>query len=335
MPRLRTAILGCGGIAERHARVLTQLPEDIELVAFSDFNGSRAVDFSERHTGGSARAFTRHDHMLAEAELDLLVICLPPFGHSDEVELAAARGVHLLIEKPIALDSEQAWRMVHAAEQAGIKTQVGFMSRFGEAVEQLKRQIESGEAGQIGLFNARYACNALHAPWWREREKSGGQLVEQAIHQFDLMRYLVGEPVSVFSRQTNFFHKDIPGYTSEDTSVTVTSFANGALGSVQATNGAIPRRWIKEFHVAAQCLTADFTDENHATFYDTAQPEVTSRAVESSKDVFELQMRDLIAAIRTGGETRTPIREGAKTLDLVLAARKSAEERRELELPIS
>ena len=63
------------------------------------------------------------------------MICLPPYGHSDEVEAAAARGVHLLMEKPIALTSEHAWRMVETSEKAGIKTQVGFMFRFGEAVE--------------------------------------------------------------------------------------------------------------------------------------------------------------------------------------------------------
>ena len=332
MTRLRTAILGCGGIAERHAKVLARLGDDVELVAFADRSAEKAASFSERYAAGQARTFTRHEDLLAETPLDLLVICLPPHGHSDEVEQAAARGVHILIEKPIALESEHAWRMVRASEAAGIKTQVGFMSRFGAAVEELKRRLDSGEAGPVGLFAARYHCNALHAPWWRSLEKSGGQLVEQAIHQFDLMRYLLGEPESVFSRQTNFFHQGVPGYTSEDTSVTVLGFPGGALGTVNATNGAIPRRWIKEFQVVAHGLTVDFRDENHATFHDTTGSEAVSQEVESSDDVFERQARDLIHAVRTGGPTRTPMREGALTLDMVLAARASAEQGRELRL---
>ena len=132
---LRTAILGCGGFANTHARNITSLKEDFEFVAFCDSNESRGRAFSEKYTDGGAVVFTDHHRLFDQARLDLAVICLPPYGHSAEVEAAAARGVHLLMEKPIALTSEHAWRMVETSEKAGIKTQVGFMFRFGEAVE--------------------------------------------------------------------------------------------------------------------------------------------------------------------------------------------------------
>lgn len=89
------------------------------------------------------------------------MICLPPYAHSDEVEVAAQHGDHLLMEKPIALSSEHAWRMVTAVEKAEIKTLVGFMNRFGAAVERLKALLTSGESGPVGLMRARYFCNAL------------------------------------------------------------------------------------------------------------------------------------------------------------------------------
>jgi len=332
MERLRSAILGCGGFARRHAQVITQLPHELEITAFADRNLWKAQALADEFTGGHARCYTDHHALLEQEQLDVLIICLPPYGHTDEVERAADRGVHILIEKPIALDAAHAWRMVRAADRAGIRTQVGFMNRFGAAVEALKERIDSGTAGNAGLFTARYFCNALHAPWWREQEKSGGQLVEQAIHLFDVMRYLMGDPTHVFSHQTNFFHRDVEGYTAEDTSATVMRFENGAIGAVQATNGAIPGRWLSEFQVVCSRVTADFQSHSHATFHDTRDPGTPPRVVEAHDDVIMKQTLDLVRAIRTGSDTRTPLVEGARTLELVLAARESSRTGREVQL---
>ncbi len=326
MKILRAGILGCGGIAQKHVQAALNLKSEIELVAFCDVNETNARTFAEQYTANRATTFSDYRAMIERADLDVLIICLPPFAHTDEVELAAARGIHLLIEKPIALTSELAWRMVNAAERANVKTQVGFMYRFGAATQKFKAE----ETGALGLFSARYFCNSLHAPWWRMREKSGGQLVEQAIHLFDTMRFLCGEPVSVYSRQTNVFHRDVPDYTSEDVSATVCSFANGALGVIYATNGAIPGKWLKGWHVVAQNLVADFSDWNNATFTRTNAQPPSIENIAATQDAFTLQLQDLVNAIRTNGNTRTPIREGARTLDLVLAAARSAETHTEI-----
>lgn len=332
MSSLRTAILGCGGFAHRHAQIIQSLPEQMELVAFGDRTVAKAQAFSDQYTEGRAAVFTDHHVMLDQASLDLLVITLPPYGHTDEVETAAQRGVHLLMEKPIALTSEHAWRMVEAAESAGIKTQVGFMFRFGAAVERLKALIDSGETGPVGLMSARYFCNALHADWWRDKNRSGGQIIEQVIHMFDLMRYLVGNPIAVYSRQDNVFHRDMPDYTVEDVSATVVSFGGGGLGVVYATNGAIPGQWINDYRVVTRNLTAEFINANQATFTHTNTPELTLEVVASEKDFRRDMLLDLVNGIRTNGETRTPLREGAKSLELVLGAAKSAETHAEVRL---
>ena len=328
--RIRTAILGCGGFAHRHAANLVSLSEDIELVAFCDQNSQNAVTYRETYTNGKAAVFTDHHELIDQVELDLLLIALPPFAHTDEVQLAAEAGVNLFIEKPIALTSQQAWSMVKAVESAGVKSQVGFMFRFGEAIEIVKQLLHSGEAGRPGLMTARYFCNALHAPWWREREKSGGQLVEQVIHMIDLMRYLMGEPVSVFSRQGNLFHQDVPGYTIEDVSATIYSFANGAMGVVYATNNAIPGKWINDYRLVAEKLTAEFSNANTAQLHMTGEDPLVSRSIQSDRNMHLAELLDLIQAIRTGGNTRTPIREGALSLDMALGAAESAQKRQEV-----
>lgn len=331
MTPLRVGLLGCGHFANVHANINLKLQNEVQLVAFCDRNEWKARDF-ERHYAPGAMVFTDHGTMFEQAKLDIVIISLPPYGHTDEVERAAEHGVHILMEKPIALESEQAWRMVEASEKARIKTQVGFMFRFGEAVERFKDLQANGHTGQVGLMTARYFCNALHSDWWRKREKSGGQVVEQVIHMFDLLRYFVGEPVSVYSRQENLFHQEVPDYTIEDVSATIVNFKNGSMGVIYASNNAIPGKWINDYRIVAHHLVADFQNANSALFTHTDRPENPITWVESDKDFRTALMLDLIHAIRTNSETRIPMREGAKSLDLVLAARRSAETHAEVAL---
>lgn len=329
--KLRIGMIGCGSFAQRLAQTLQQL-DGVEMVAFCNRTVAKAEAFAAEYGGGSGSVFGHHREMFAAVPLDAVVITLPPFAHSDEVEMAAARGVHVFIEKPIALSSADGWRMVAAAEAAGITTQVGFMYRFGAAVEALKTLIDDGSAGPVGLMAARYFCNSLHTSWWRDREKSGGQLVEQVIHMVDLMRYLVGDPITAYSRQANMFHQETPGYTVEDVSATVYGFPTGAVGVIYASNGAIPGRWINDYRLVAQRVTAEFQDANHATFAHTAEPERPPTVIAADRDVYLAEMDDFISAIRSGGPTRTPLREGAKSLDMALAATESAMAQREVTL---
>lgn len=329
MTPLRTAIIGCGGIAERHAKNMAALHEHFQLVACADTDAARANDFAARFAPGPGLVAVYPDSATlldaaADHGLDALVICLPPFAHRDEVARAAARGIHVLIEKPIALDSAHGWQMVAAAEAAGIVTQVGFMYRFGAAIAHLKHLIASGAAGPVGLMSTRYFCNSLHAPWWRDRTKSGGQLVEQVIHMIDLMRYLMGEADTVYSIQRNLYHTATPGYTVEDTSGTVISFQQGGIGVIYASNNAIPGHWINDYKIVTAALTVDFADANHAVFHHTAGPATHSEEIAANDDVYLLELDDFHRAIVTGQPARTPIREGARSLDLALAARASA-----------
>src|SRR5262245_4798645 len=102
MTVLRTAIIGCGHFARRHAAILTKLDE-IQLVGFCNRTPDKAEAFNQTYANGSGRVFTDSERLFAELKLDLVYICLPPYAHSNEVELASRHGVHYLIEKPIAL----------------------------------------------------------------------------------------------------------------------------------------------------------------------------------------------------------------------------------------
>jgi predicted dehydrogenase len=151
----------------------------------------------------------------------------------------------------------------------------------------------------------------------------------------DLIRFLMGERDTVYNRQANLFHRQVADYTVEDVSATMFGFSEGDWGVLYATNGAIPGRWINNYRLVAQNLTAEFADANHATLFYTSQPLSPSEVVTSDRDLHLAEMVDLVTAIRQRGETRTPLREGARSLDLPLAARRSAETGREIALSSS
>jgi predicted dehydrogenase len=330
MPPLRIALIGCGGIGGKHAEYLASLPDQVELTAFVDPIVQRASEMASRRGSPQAMVFSRHQEMFTAFKPDAVVICIPPYAHTDEVDEAARRGIPVFIEKPIALRVEKAWEMVDAVEKAGIVTQVGFMYRFGAVTRRVKELIASGQAGQPGLMSARYFCNSLHSEWWRSKDKSGGQVFEQAIHMIDLMRYLLGDAATAYSLQNNMFHQDVPDYTVEDVSGTIYGFKSGAVGILYASNGAIPHRWEYDFRLVARNLTVQADDANHALLTYTSGAELKTEAVASEQDVYAMEMDEFLAAIRSGtSATTTPMREGALTLAMASAAMRSAETHRE------
>lgn len=320
----RIAFIGCGGIANAHARILKELP-NVQLTAFCDLVKERAAQFKEIYGEGKGHVYTDFRKMYDRERVDVVYICLPPFAHTDEVERAAEQGVHVFIEKPIALDMDTANRMVAAVEQHKIKAQVGFLFRFGDAIEVVKEMIASGKAGEPGLFMGRYFCNSLHSPWWRDQSKSGGQVVEQIVHTFDIARYLMGDVASVYCAMDNRFHQDVADYTVEDVSATVLRFRNGAVGTVSGTNGAIPGKWLSDYKVVTRYITVYFDDANNAILHHTDSTSGKTTTIHSEKSVMEVETLDLLQAIEEDREPRTPMREGAETLRLVLAIAKSGE----------
>ena len=323
MSRLRVGLLGCGGIAARHAGAVGALTDRMELVACCGRDLDRTRAFAATHGG---TAFVDLDKMIDEG-VDLIIATLPPYNRHGEIEHAASRGVHLLVEKPIALAAEAADRMVDAVEASGVVAAIGFMYRFGDAV----RRWRSRDTGRPGLYVGGYYCNALHAHWWRERKLSGGQILEQAIHQIDLVRHLIGEPDTVYARYANLFHRDVPGYDVEDLSATLFGWEDGRTASLTASNIAIPGVWHKEWAIMAERMTGRFTSWNDAVLTQTVgEPE--SETIVGQSDPFVVQLTDVAGAIVEKREPYIPLREGAKTLKLALAAVRSAQEGLELQL---
>ncbi|HEY0682056.1 MAG TPA: Gfo/Idh/MocA family oxidoreductase [Steroidobacter sp.] len=327
MSLLRVGLLGCGGIAKRHATAIAGLSDRMELVACCGRDESKVAAFAEEF---GATPHTDLRQMLDASKLDLAIVALPPYAHTGQVETIAAAGVNLLVEKPIALDVQRADAMVEAARNAGVIAACGFMYRFGDAVVRWDHARAAGETGRVGMFVGQFHCNSLHADWWRERAKSGGQMVEQLIHIVDLARYQLGQPQTVYARAANFFHRDVARYDSDDSSAIVLGYDDGRVAVLNATNGAIPGRWDKLWQIVGERMTGRFTGWNAAVL--THTDDVRSETIDTQTDVFVAQLADVCAAIRGRRAPRVPLADGAATLRIVLAAWESVKTGREIRL---
>lgn len=330
----RVAFLGTGGIARTHAAALNR-GGGCQITASCAATVEEAAAFNQ-FLAPEAEAHASFEEMLDKGGFEALYVCLPPFAHEGQEEMAAARGIHLFLEKPIALTLERAESIVRAVEESGVVSHVGFHMRFSGPVRRLKELVDQGRAGQSMLFSADYLCSALHAPWWRSVDKSGGQLVEQAIHLYDLAAWLFGEPESVSAAIEKLGHKDVEGYTVEDTSAATIRFESGAIGSIRASNAAVPMEWRSPWRVVFEGLTAELlgdgsaqvwhTQGRGAEYYWSSGAQVPTEAVPAGADPYVEQAAHFLECVRTGQPALTPARVGLERLKLVLAAKRSGQE---------
>lgn len=329
MDKLKVGMIGCGGIAGVHAKELSTIKE-VELETFADIAKEKAKAFSTQYGG---RVYTDWHEMLEKEKLDIVYICLPPFAHKDEVIVAAEKGINIFIEKPIALNMKPARGMVRAVEKYDVKSQVGYCCRFGAGIAKAKDLIWSGEAGDVGLAVGWYWCHYLGGPWWRNKEKSGGQIVEQSSHIYDAFRYLCGDVEVVYGHMNKKFWVNVPDLTIEDISSSTFKFKSGAVGAIVATTWGVPDQWWLRWVIATKNYTLESSGFNNLTFYTTKAP-VKTRMISEDRDVYLLEAKDLIQAVLEDKETRTPMEEGAKTLEFTLAARRSMETGQPIRLPL-
>jgi predicted dehydrogenase len=317
---IRFGIIGTGFMAGQHAKNLKNI-EGVEVSAVAGLTHGDAAAFIAQQGLAAARPFAGGASLVAEAALDALVVCMPPFAHQGEVEAAAARGLHVFLEKPIAIDSQHARAMVEAIERAGVVSQVGFMMRFGKAARFLKEKLDSGEAGRPTLFTGRFWVNMDGSPWWRDHKRSGGQVFEQIIHLYDLARAFCGDVADASGHLANLLHTQQPDYSIEDTSAGLLRFKNGTLGVITGSNCAVPMHFIADYRVVCEHGTLDV--------HCAGQPWVTPDqahwmpvhgspvAFADDNDKFRDEMIHFVHAIRNQTPTLCPAREGLAAIELV------------------
>ncbi|HMO13501.1 MAG TPA: Gfo/Idh/MocA family oxidoreductase [Pirellulaceae bacterium] len=232
-------VIGCGTISHFHAAAIKAL-DNARLVGCFSRRSTSSQTFAERH---DCRVFGSLQEMLADQNIQVVTICTPSGAHLEPAVAAAQAGKHVVIEKPLEVTLERCDTIIQACKQAGTLLSVVFQSRFHGAVQRLKHAIESGRFGTVVLANA-------YVKWYRTQEyydsgawrgtwhlDGGGALMNQAIHNIDLLLWMMGPVTELTAFTATLGHERIE---VEDTAVASLRFKNGALGSIEATTSAFP-----------------------------------------------------------------------------------------------
>lgn len=243
MPRtLGFAIVGCGMIARFHARALADVPNTkiVALVTRKRENAEKLI----AETGiAPCDIYAEIGPALKRSDVDVVIITTPSGAHLEPAVASAQAGKHVVVEKPLEITPERCDKIIEACEKKNVKLCTIFPSRFGDANMALKQAVLNGRFGKLTLGET--ACK-----WWRSQQyydeggwkgtkalDGGGALMNQAIHNVDLLLWMMGPVTHISGFTAMLAHERIE---VEDTAVACLRFASGALGVIQATTSVYP-----------------------------------------------------------------------------------------------
>ena len=238
---IRIGIIGCGGIAGQHVRGYATCP-DVEVIACADITMERAREFASKY--GVPRAYGDYRLMLEQEKLDAVSVCTPNYAHCEPTVAALEAGLHVLVEKPVAMNTAEAERMLEASRKANKMLTVGHHFRFVPFIQFIRRRIEEGLLGDV-YFGRSHALRRRGVPGWGQfhiRDKSGGgPLIDIGVHALDCILWLMGspQPATITGKTYTMFGNRVSFYSAwgnyKRDEFDVEDFATGF---VRFTNGA-------------------------------------------------------------------------------------------------
>ena len=241
---IRVGIIGCGGIANgKHMPSLKKVP-DCEMVAFCDIIPERAEKAAKEYGTPDAKTYTDYRELLADKTIDVVHVCTPNRSHSFITVDALEAGKHVMCEKPMAINSAEAKKMLDAAKRTGMKLSIGYQSRFRDDSQYMKAEAEEGTFGDIYYAKAT-AIRRRAVPTWgvflNEYEQGGGPLIDIGTHALDLTlwvmnnyrpKYCVGTTYHKLNKDTDqgnaWGNWDPDKFTVEDSAFGFVVMENGA-----------------------------------------------------------------------------------------------------------
>ena len=321
---IRIGLLGAGKAGERQAAGFAA-HEGARIVGVADLYRTRADSLAQPY-GAEVRTDVRD---LLELGLDVLVVATPHAYHVEPAELAAARGVHVMMEKPLATRLADARRIVAASEEAGVILAVSFVHRFREEVKRAKAWL--GDAGPLQVGRETMASRRLASdPGWLTDAAvaGGGVLMYSAIHGVDRLRWFWNDEVVEVSARARRWSDDEAGV--EDGIAMLLTFAGGGAATLTAnapTYAVAAPVWETEVHGTrgmARVRTRGFAEAGTPSGtqrYDAGTDEETARPHYN----FERQAADMLEALRSGRTPSVTGWDGLRALEVCLAAYRSAE----------
>jgi len=332
MDKVKVGIIGCGGIGNFHFSHLIEF-EDVDMVGFCDLIIEKAEGFKKRN-GDKGKTYEKYTDMLDDAKPDVVYVCVPPNCHGEIEYAIIERGLPFLVEKPMALDIKLAEDICAKAAEKNLITAVGFQDRYLDLTERIQDYIKDKE---VGLVTGAWVGGIPKVHWWRTMETSGGQIVEQNIHIYDMARYLFGEPASVYCAGGKGIVKpeapeyDVPGYNVDDYSSAVIKFKSGVIATIFTACYTVKGGGMQSgMNIYCKDATIEYKLRSGIRYRDAETVEEFPRQVDQGV----IEDRTFIDAVKSGDPSaiRSPYADALKSLRLCLAANESIATGKEIQL---
>lgn len=343
------ALIGCGRIATNHIKAV--LNNKLHLVAVCDVKPEAMKSLLSKHSlegDHSIRCYTDYKEMVAVEKPTLVGIATESGLHAEIALYCIERGIHVIIEKPMAMSMEDADRIVEAAEKYNVKVCSCHQNRFNNAIQATRKALEEGRFGRLshGSIHVRWNRNKEYydqAPWRGTWAQDGGCMMNQCIHGVDLLRWMMGdEVVEVYAQTAQQFHHYLE---CEDVGMAVVKFANGAIGTIEGTTNVYPKNLEETLYLFGQNGTVKIggTSTNNIDVWDFAdqRPEDADlkRLQEATSNVYgnghTAVYADVMESILQDRSPYVDARAGRRALEMILAMYQSAATGQPVKLPLT
>jgi len=313
MSQVKVAFVGAGGNASGHMERVGK-NADARIVAICDVDAARAKAAADKF---GAKAYADQTQMIDAEKMDALYVSVPPFAHTTAEIQAAAKGVHLFVEKPVALTMDKGLEVWKAIQKAGVISCVGYQVRYCPSVDVAKKFLAGKTIAMVSC--ARWG-GLPPTPWWKVMGQSGGQIVEQTTHQVDMIRCLCGEFAQVNAHYALRMLGDVEGLDVPDVMAVSFKLRNGGVGCLTSSCGLVKGGGKGELDIIADKTVVKWTAKA-VTAAPGQFPELAAPLPDppSIDDVF-------IQAVKTQdpSKIRSDYLDGLKSLDVTLAMNESA-----------
>ena len=344
---MKYAIIGCGRISLNHIEAARS--NGLEIVALCDIVSERMEEkIKAFHLPDTVKQYMNYLDMLSTEKPDLVAICTESGKHAAIALDCLNAGCHLIIEKPIALSLEDADAVINRSRQKGLKVCTCHQNRFNKSIQKIRSAVEDGRFGRMmhGAAHIRWNREKGYyeqAPWRGTWAQDGGCLMNQCIHNIDLLRWMMGDEVDEVMAYTDQMKH--PYLEAEDLGLALVKFAGGAYGIIEGTTNIFPSNLEETLYlfgtsgtVKAGGHSVNILEEWRFMDGQDDPEKVKANYHENPPNVYGFGhtplYADVIEAIRYDRAPYVDAHAGKRALELVLAIYKSAAEGRPVKLPL-
>jgi len=335
-------VIGCGRISSKHTESIIAVPE-AELLAVCDIIPERAQKFGQKY---NCQSYLDYRELLKREDIDIITIATPSDDHAKIAIAAAKAGKHVMVEKPMAMTLKDADRMIETCRECGVKLAVIHQNRFNKAVRMLRDAMEDGRFGKLthGQASIRWNRDQNYydqASWRGTKLQDGGVLMNQSIHNIDLLQWMMGPVESVFGYTTTALRK----IEMEDVAGAVVRFKNGAIGLIEAASTIYPKNIEETLNIFGETgsVIVGGIAVNRIEVWEFPGSEEEKKQIFASQEsdppnIYGFGHRaiieDMINAVKTDGTPAIPGEEGRKALEIILAIYRCQETGEAVKLPM-